>query len=280
MKIRHFLYNAFLIEHKATKIAIDPGQNLWLFGFRSLLPKREWRDVTHVLVTHGDPDHYWQADRVANTARAPLVMHTAMAHKAEFSWQILSPRRRGLQFQPFVGEVHTLDVNASVEVDGVTIEGIQTKHGPLEFRVLGRTKRIVPSLNERAGFGAIGFKIRINGITLLNLGDSVLRPGWAGLKPDVLMLPIGGLGNHTWTMDVNEAIEAVRIIAPKHVVPCHHSVPFFLNRKVCPADDHAFARDVQKLGVGCSLLGYGDEVELETTRIRPMNFPVHHGMTS
>ncbi len=33
MKIRHFLYNAFLIEHKATKIAIDPGQNLWLFGF-------------------------------------------------------------------------------------------------------------------------------------------------------------------------------------------------------------------------------------------------------
>ena len=30
MKLRYFLYNTFLIECGATKIAIDPGLNLWI----------------------------------------------------------------------------------------------------------------------------------------------------------------------------------------------------------------------------------------------------------
>jgi L-ascorbate metabolism protein UlaG (beta-lactamase superfamily) len=37
MKIRHFLYNTFLIESEKTKIAIDPGQNLYLFKLGSLI---------------------------------------------------------------------------------------------------------------------------------------------------------------------------------------------------------------------------------------------------
>jgi len=31
MKIKHYLYNAFIIEEGDKKVAIDPGQNLWLF---------------------------------------------------------------------------------------------------------------------------------------------------------------------------------------------------------------------------------------------------------
>ena len=30
MKIKHYLYNAFIIENDRIKIAIDPGQNLYL----------------------------------------------------------------------------------------------------------------------------------------------------------------------------------------------------------------------------------------------------------
>lgn len=58
MKIRHFLYNAFIVEEEGVKIAIDPGQNLWWFKLDSLIPKSEWESVTHVLITHGDPDHF------------------------------------------------------------------------------------------------------------------------------------------------------------------------------------------------------------------------------
>ena len=58
MTITHFLYNAFLIEENDIKLAIDPGQNLWMFKLESLIPKSEWPTITHVFITHGDPDHH------------------------------------------------------------------------------------------------------------------------------------------------------------------------------------------------------------------------------
>jgi glyoxylase-like metal-dependent hydrolase (beta-lactamase superfamily II) len=68
MKIKYYLYNAFIIEDEKIKIAIDPGQNLWLFKLGSLIPKSEWNSVTHLVITHGDPDHHWQSDRVAEAS--------------------------------------------------------------------------------------------------------------------------------------------------------------------------------------------------------------------
>jgi len=68
VKITHYLYNAFLVEEGGTKVAIDPGQNLWIFDLRSLIPEEEWSSVTHIVITHGDPDHHWQSDRVAEAA--------------------------------------------------------------------------------------------------------------------------------------------------------------------------------------------------------------------
>ena len=56
MVIKHYLYNAFIIEEGGKKIAIDPGQNLWLLKFGSLIPKSEWESITHIFITHGDPD--------------------------------------------------------------------------------------------------------------------------------------------------------------------------------------------------------------------------------
>ena len=45
------------------------------------------------------------------------------------------------------------------------------------------------------------------------------------------MLPIGGLGNNKWTMDVTDALEAVRNINPKMVIPCHYNVPLLWKEK-------------------------------------------------
>ncbi|NNK31999.1 MAG: metal-dependent hydrolase, partial [Xanthomonadales bacterium] len=53
MKITHYLYNAFLVEEGTAKVAIDPGQNLWLFRLESLIPESEWPGITHLLITHG-----------------------------------------------------------------------------------------------------------------------------------------------------------------------------------------------------------------------------------
>ena len=92
----------------------------------------------------------------------------------------------------------------------------------------------------------------------MNLGDTILLDEWESLSADVLMLPIGGLGNSTWTMDVNEALEAVELISPKCVIPCHYNVPFLWKRMFAVADDQRFKREVERLGVECKIFRYGE----------------------
>jgi L-ascorbate metabolism protein UlaG (beta-lactamase superfamily) len=260
--ITHFLYNAFLIHEQDAKVLIDPGQSLGILNFRSLVPRERWSEVSCVLVTHGDPDHYWQADRVARAAGAPLVMHRSMIRKDGDVTRILAPRQPGLRFQPYDGRTVALTAGESDTVGTVTVEGLPTRHGPIRMRVLGITYARSPGETERVGFGSLGFRIRIGGRSVVTLGDSVLQEGWEGLKPDVLILPIGGLGNDTWTMDVKEALEAVRIIAPGQVIPCHYDVPFLWYRHAAPADARHFKEEVEKLGISCTLLGYAEELQL------------------
>jgi len=262
MKIRHFLYNAFIIEDEAIKIAIDPGQNLWLFNLSSLIPKQEWKTITHVLVTHGDPDHYWQADRIAKEAQAPLIMNKIMFESHNNETRILSPRKDGLKYEIYSGEAIALEVGKTIDVKGVTIEGLKTQHGRIEFSILGIKKVKIPGPEERAGFGAIGFRIQVANKSIVNLGDTILLNDWQGLEPDVLLIPIGGLGNNIWTMDVKEALEAVKIIKPNLVIPCHYRVPFLWKKVFAKADDIYFMSEVEKLGMACRIMHCGDEIEI------------------
>jgi len=108
----------------------------------------------------------------------------------------------------------------------------------------------------------MAFEVTIGNISILNLGDSLLLAEWEGLRPTVLMLPIGGLGQNTWTMDVDDAIQAVKLIDPELVIPSHYNVPFLWKRKFAYADDERFKREVEALGKKCSVLGAGDALTL------------------
>jgi len=156
--------------------------------------------------------------------------------------------------------LHALDVGESAVLDGVSIEAVRSEHGPIAVPFLGLTFRAQPGPDERVGLGSMGFKITIGETSVLNLGDSILLPEWRGLSADVLMLPIGGLGQNTWTMDVEDALQAVNRIDPELVIPCHYSVPFLWKKKFAVADDARFKRDVEALGKRCRILGAGDVV--------------------
>ena len=261
MKIRHFLYNAFIIEEQKTKIAIDPGQNLYLFNLSSLIPKAEWETFTHILITHGDPDHYWHADRIALAAGAPLIMNTSMIKQTESDIFILKPRHtHKLEYTKYTGEALPIRTNETIDVGNVQIQGIQTTHGPIEVNFFGIVKQKAPGPDERVGYGAIGYKIEVNDKTLVNLGDTLYQKEWNGLKADVLMLPIGGLGNNKWTMDITDALQAVKDISPKIVIPCHYNVPFLWKKKMCQADNEYFKRGVESLGIKCQIMHYGESI--------------------
>jgi len=135
-------------------------------------------------------------------------------------------------------------------------------HGPIAVPMLGFTFRQNPGPHERVGLGSMAFQITIGNISILNLGDSLLLTEWAGLRPTVLMLPIGGVGRNTWTMDVDDAIQAVELIDPELVIPCHYNVPFLWKRKFAVADDARFQREVEALGKKCRILGAGDAAKV------------------
>lgn len=290
MKIKHFRYNAFIIEDEDSKIAIDPGQDLWLFKLNSLIPRSEWKGVTHVLTTHGDPDHFAYAVALARESGAYVVCGEALMedfHSAQ------------------VDNVHSIEIDRVISIGKLKVAGLNARHGPLPVKLLGgfiqvdnevaegdqggkkvflgsvkifeslRNMQVysrgtiklffglVKLVKENIDFarGSTGFIITLAGKTIVNLGDTVLQKGWEGLKPDVLMIPIGGRVIHN-TMNETEALQAVKLIEPRTVIPCHYNCDFLWRKNINPADDEMFKHEVEKLGIGCHILQQGDVIKL------------------
>jgi len=264
MKIKFYGYNTFLIESGNKKIAIDPGALFFYwFRFTTLIPKSEWNSITHIFITHGDPDHYWHADRVAKASNALVICNKTMLREKDGKLLMLGPRDKGLAFTTEVNHLHTLSVNETISVDDMDISGIKTTHGELVLKLGPFSKIVKPGPKERIGWGAIGFDIKLDGKRIVNLGDTLLHDKeWQNIvEPDVLMIPIGGKTVHN-TMDVEEALQAVKHMRPKLVIPCHYNCPAFFTKTYNPADEALFKREVEKTGAKCVILHIEDEVTL------------------
>ena len=81
---------------------------------QTLLPKSEWSSITHILVTHGDPD--WQADRVAETSGAPVICGKNLVKKGGAETLLVGPCSRGIQYDTPLEKVYPLDVGESVDL--------------------------------------------------------------------------------------------------------------------------------------------------------------------
>ncbi len=73
------------------------------------------------------------------------------------------------------------------------------------------------------------------------------------------MIPIGGRKGHN-TMDEEEALEAVKMVSPRTVIPCHYDCGALLSKKLNQADAYMFKREVEKMGIECTIMQYGDEI--------------------
>jgi len=186
MKITHYLYNTFILESADKKIAIDPGALFFYwFRFTTLIPKSEWHNISHIFITHGDPDHYWHADRVAKASNASVICNKTMVKDVNGKALMLGPRDKGLAFTTSFNNLHTLSINETIEVDGILITGIKTTHGELVLKLGHFSKTVKPGPEERVGWGAIGFEIIVDGkknIWVCEMGSraevSSLVPGW------------------------------------------------------------------------------------------------------
>jgi L-ascorbate metabolism protein UlaG (beta-lactamase superfamily) len=101
------------------------------------------------------------------------------------------------------------------------VPGETKKIGSLEVRA-------IPAYNPNKIFhtkdkGYAGYIIKIDNYQIYHAGDTDLIPEMKGLRPDIAMLPVGGLA----TMDWKEAVRAAIDIEPGVVIPMHYGmVPF------------------------------------------------------
>jgi L-ascorbate metabolism protein UlaG (beta-lactamase superfamily) len=265
MNIKFYGYNTFLIESGSKKIAIDPGA-LFLYYFRltTLIPRSEWGKITHIFVTHGDPDHYWHMDRIAKTSNAKVICNKTMIKRINRNTLMLSPRSKGLTFTTPMKNHHAITVGETIELDDMIVTGLKATHGPLFIKFGPFSKTVRPGPEERIGWGAIGFSIQLDGKTIINLGDTLIHiDEWKTIEnPDVLMIPIGGKAIHN-TMDEEEALQVVKMMRPKLVIPCHYNCPAFFSKKFNPVDERMFKKEVEKDGIKCAPLYKGESINIE-----------------
>jgi L-ascorbate metabolism protein UlaG (beta-lactamase superfamily) len=84
------------------------------------------------------------------------------------------------------------------------------------------TVEAVPAYNPGKPYhpkqaGNVGYIVEVGGRRIYHAGDTDLIPEMATIRCDVALLPIGG----TYTMNAEEAAQAVQRIKPKTVVPMH-----------------------------------------------------------
>ncbi|MBX3064324.1 MAG: MBL fold metallo-hydrolase [Anaerolineae bacterium] len=83
--------------------------------------------------------------------------------------------------------------------------------------------KAVPAYNSHhpQQFGGLGYVISVDHYDVYYAGDTDVIPEMPKIRCDVAILPIGG----RQTMDANNAVEAVRVLRPRWVIPSHWGNP-------------------------------------------------------
>lgn len=183
-----------------------------------------------VLVSHGHADHLGDAIEIAKRLGCPIVAVFELCNYCE---------RFGCQVAP-------MHIGGSRTFEFGNVKLTQAWHGSAVKS--GET-------SENVG-PAAGFLVTMGGKTVYFAGDTGLFGdmkliGDEGV--DLAILPIGG----TYTMDPSDAAKAAELIRPKLVVPMHYGT--FPQIEQDPA---AFAEELERRGVGCTVLAAGEELEL------------------
>lgn len=198
---------AVLIESAPHAVIIDP----FLTGQRSPVRPEDVR-VDAVLVTHGHGDHVGDTVAIAKANDAVVVAPSELA-----GWLA----RQG-------AKTHAMHIGGSRQFDFGWVKLTPALHGSA---VVGES--IVYTGNP------CGFLVRMGGKLVYHAGDTGLSAEMdlIGRRNciDLAFVPVGD----NYTMGVDDAAEAVRMLRPRQVVPMHYGTFPGIE-----ADTDAFARGV------------------------------------
>ncbi len=184
MKITYFGHSCFLIENEDTRIIIDPFYDNQKFS----------PDPTHVLVTHAHEDHLGNAESLC-TKDVLLISTFELCNYL---------KSKGIE------NAYTMQNCGFVDFGSFELKVVQALHGS--------------SIDGIHSIGvAVGFIIKIDEKIIYHAGDTGLFGDMELIgkrnKIDIAFLPIGG----TYTMDLDDALFALKLLKPKIAVPMHYN---------------------------------------------------------
>jgi L-ascorbate metabolism protein UlaG (beta-lactamase superfamily) len=207
MEIRFLGHACFELTDGVTRLLVDP----FLTGNPKATTTADEVNPTHILLTHGHPDHYGDTLAIAKRTGAQCIAITEIAH-----------------------ELHDVGIESAL---GPNLGGT------VEFE--GGWVRLVPAWHTSTTPGGqvntpAGLVISLGGKIVYHLGDTALFSD-LGLvaqrdRVDVALMCIGGF----YTMDRYDAVAATRLIDPEVVIPCHYDT-----FPAIQADAQAFKADVE-----------------------------------
>lgn len=171
-----------------------------------MLDRIEWLGYASFRIM-GDPIIYidpWRITRPDHVADVILISHDHFDHCSAAD----VAKVRGERSQVIASRT------AAAQIEGA----ISAR--PWQVFSVGRALiRTVPAYNAAhpQALEHLGFVIGLERYDLYYVGDSGVIPEMAKLRPDILIVPIGG--SHSMTLST--ALEAVRLLRPRYVIPSH-----------------------------------------------------------
>jgi L-ascorbate metabolism protein UlaG (beta-lactamase superfamily) len=224
--LRFLGHSACELSEGDTRLLIDP----FLTGNPLAAASPDDLHPTAILLTHAHNDHVGDTVAIAKRSGAPVVAIFELA-----TW---------LQGQGV--ETHGMSIGGAHSFPWGWVKLTQAWHGSTYIDETGQFHPL--------GTPA-GLLVRVGGKLLYHAGDTALFGDMALVGRhgiDLALLPIGD----NFTMGPEDALEAVRLLKPKAVVPIHYDTfPVIEQDAVAWA-----ARVTRETGVRCEALEPGNEI--------------------
>ena len=193
-KILYLGHATFVIINDFGNIAIDP-----FFTGNPLNPmKVEDCKAKYILVTHGHGDHLGDTVEIAKHNDSTVV---AIYEVANFLG------KKGVK------NLVPMNIGGTVKFDKFSVKMVQAIHSS-SIEVEG---------DLIYGGNPAGFVVKLEDLTIYHAGDTALFSDMSLIGSqfslDFAFLPVGG----HFTMDIDDALMAVKMLHPKYVIPMHYN---------------------------------------------------------